>query len=54
MSEITREELRKALKQMKNKKTPENDKITCEMLKYGGDNLINSNKCLELGETLTI
>ena len=35
--DITREEIRAALRQMKNRKSPGEDKITCEMLKMGGD-----------------
>lgn len=34
--EISRVEVKAALKQLKNRKSPGEDKITCEMLKSGG------------------
>jgi hypothetical protein len=52
---VTKEELRQALKKMKNGKAPGTDNITSEMVKMGGDPLemaiiILINKCLDQGK----
>lgn len=53
--EIAKQEIQAALKQMKNRKCPGEDRITCEMLKMGGAIIENSiqillNKCLQEGK----
>lgn len=53
--EISKQEIQAALKQMKNRKSPGEDRITCEMLKMGGVVIEKSlqillNKCLQEGK----